>query len=63
MGANLLKGCGIRVGSWRSGSSGDAHTIGDLMNSLDAVFGKIDPKELEAEYGKEMAKRFKDGDY
>lgn len=63
LGTDLLKGFGISVGSWRSGSSGDVHTLGDLANSLADVFGKIDPKELETKVSENMSKKFKDGDF
>ena len=62
MGADLLKGFGISVGSWRNGSSGEVHTLGDLANALADVFGKIDPKELEAKAQEKFRDDFKDSD-
>lgn len=59
---DLLRGFGFKVGSWRTGAMGDAHTIGGLMDGFDEVFGKIDAKELEANYSEEVKKAAPDSD-
>lgn len=51
-GKGLLKGLGIQSFSWRSGAKGKEYTIGGLMDTLDQVFGKINPKELRTRFAK-----------
>lgn len=60
MGTDLLKGFGVSVGSWRSGSSGEVKTLGDLTNALADVFGSIDPGELETNLQHELRSEFRD---
>jgi len=43
-GAGLLKSIGIQGFSWKTGTKGKEHTIGDLVDTLSQVFGKIDPE-------------------
>jgi len=57
-GAGLLKGLGIQGFSWKTGAKGKEHTIGDLLDSLDKVFGKIDPNELKTRFAKNVQAKY-----
>lgn len=59
---NFVKGIGISFEDWRSGATTSTHTIGGLVDEIDAVFGKIDPDELSTEYNKNLQKKFPKGD-
>ena len=58
LGADLLKAVGIKFTSL-FGGGGDKHTIGDLVDGLDAIFGKMDPGDFEKFFNEEMTKRMK----
>ena len=57
-GKGLLKGLGIQSFSWRSGAKGKEYTIGGLMDTLDQVFGKIDPNELRSRFAKNAKAKY-----
>lgn len=56
---DLLKAVGIKFTSLFGGADGKVHTIGDLADGLDAIFGKMDASKFEAEFNAEMKKRMK----
>ena len=53
-GKGLLKGLGIQSFDWRTGAKGEVVTIGDVLDSLDIVFGKINPDELKTRFDKNV---------
>jgi len=57
-GAGLLKGLGIQGFSWKTGTKGKEHTIGDLVDTLSQVFGKIDPNELKTRFTKNIQAKY-----
>ena len=57
-GAGLIKGLGIQGFSWKTGAKGKEHTIGDFLDSLDKVFGKIDPTELKTRFTKNAQAKY-----
>lgn len=57
-GKGLLKGIGIQSFSWRSGAKGKEYTIGGLMDTLDQVFGKINPEELRTRFAKNAKAKY-----
>ena len=61
-GKDLLEGFGVSTFDWRSGATGEVKTIGDMLDSLDAVFGKIDPDELIKKYDDNLKKKFPQGE-
>ena len=54
---DLVDQLGFEVFDWRSGS-GEMHTLGDVLDDLSKVFGKIDPNELQAKYDQNFKKKF-----
>lgn len=55
---NIFKNLGVSSFDWRSGSAGEVHTIGDVVDSLDKVFGKINPDELQSNFNSELKNKF-----
>lgn len=60
-GKKILEGFGVQTFDWRTGATGEVKTIGDMLDSLDAVFGKLDPDELQASYSKNLKQKFPQG--
>ena len=58
-GKDLLKAVGVKFTSLFGGADGKVHTLGDLADGLDAIFGKMDATEFETEFNNEMKKRMK----
>lgn len=59
---NLIEGFGVSTFDWRSGATGELKTIGDMLDSLDQVFGKIDPDDLLKNYNDNFKKKFPQGE-
>ena len=57
-GKGLLKGLGIQSFDWKAGAKGKEHTVGDLIDTLDQVFGKINPEELRARFTKNAKAKY-----
>lgn len=55
---NIIKSIGVSSFDWRTGSTGDVHTIGDVIDSLDKVFGKLNPDELQSNFNTELKNKF-----
>ena len=53
-GKDLLKGFGVKLGSWRTAGSGEAHTLGGLVDDLKGIFGSIDPDKFKANFDKNL---------
>ena len=53
--SGLLDTVGIKKVSF--GGAGELHTIGQLRDEIDKVFGKIDPDKLKASFDKEIKKK------
>lgn len=58
-GKELLRGIGISSFDWKAGTRGETVTIGDIADSLDKVFGKIDPDELKSRFTKNIQAKYK----
>jgi len=58
-GKDLLKAIGVKFTSLFGGADGKVHTLGDLADGLDAIFGKMDATEFETEFNNEMKTRMK----
>ena len=59
---NLIEGFGVSTFDWRSEATGELKTIGDMLDSLDQVFGKIDPDDLLKNYNDNFKKKFPQGE-
>jgi len=58
---DLLKNFGIKFTSL-FGGGGDVHTVGDFVEGLEAIFGKMDANEFESAVNEEIKTRMKGTD-
>lgn len=56
---DLIKNVGVKFTSLFGGGDGKTHTIGDLVDGLDAIFGKLDPDQFLTEFNNELKKKMK----
>ena len=58
LGKNILRNFGVSSFDWKTGNVGDVHKIGDVLDSFDKIFGKIDPDELRKNVINTTSKKF-----
>ncbi len=57
-GKGLIKGLGIQSFDWKSAAKGKEYTVGDLLDNIEQVFGKIQPEELRSRFVKNAKAKY-----